>query len=394
MSEQVESLAPFALSACRLVITLEATEAIALERYAGSSLRGALYEALLRRFCMNREARSCAECPLNGTCPVAGLVAPLRDEHPRGRDTPRPFVIAAEAMIGDVRGNSGGENGAGFSPSRQELRLEAGERFAFRVTLMGRARSFFPYVALSLSTLEKHGIGRPLREHQGQRGRPCLVRVEAEQPFTGEREVVYEAGERAARTPSLVVTPEMVAARAAELPTDRLLLEFKTPMRLVSEGRLLRRPEARALALRLVERLEALEEAYGGGDVVSLRQAGGEGAEDAQLAHERRRERYQAVGRAAQGVEVTRDETRWVDVTSHSARQQRSMPIGGFMGEAMIEGDLAPLRELLVWGEVAHGGKNAVKGDGCFQVKAEAVETEEGAVGNETEGASADALAQ
>src|SRR5487761_2051987 len=306
VSEQLEPFASFDLSACRLVITLEATEAIALERYAGSSLRGALYEALLRRFCMNREASSCAECPLNGTCPVAGLVAPLRDEHPRGRDAPRPFVIAAEAMLGDAGGNEGGENGAALPAARQEMRLEGGERFSFRVTLMGRARSFFPYVALSLASLEKLGIGRPLREHQGQRGRPRLVRVEAEQPFTGEREVVYEAGERAARTPSLVVTPEMVAARAAALPTDQLTLRFTTPMRLVSEGRLLRRPEARPLALRLVERLE--EEAR-----------------------------------------VPRDETRWVDVTSHSARQQRSMPIGGFMGEAMIEGDLAPLRELLVW---------------------------------------------
>lgn len=392
MSEQLEPFAPFDLSACRLVITLEATEAIALERYAGSSLRGALYEALLRRFCMNREASSCAECPLNGTCPVAGLVAPLRDEHPRGRDAPRPFVIAAEAMLGDAGGNEGGENGAALPAARQEMRLEGGERFSFRVTLMGRARSFFPYVALSLASLEKLGIGRPLREHQGQRGRPRLVRVEAEQPFTGEREVVYEAGERAARTPSLVVTPEMVAARAAALPTDQLTLRFTTPMRLVSEGRLLRRPEARPLALRLVERLEALEETYGGGDAAGTAEWG-ESALDAQMAHARRRERYHAVERLVEEARVTRDETRWVDVTSHSARQQRSMPIGGFMGEAMIEGDLAPLRELLVWGEVAHAGKNAVKGDGCFQVS-RAAASGEGAVGNEAEVAFADALTQ
>ena len=90
---------------------------------------------------------------------------------------------------------------------------------------------------------------------------------------------------------------------------------------------------------------------------------------DEQTAHERRRERYLNVERQTRDVRVVADETRWVDVTSYSARQHCFMPIGGFVGQATIAGDLKPLRELLVWGEIAHAGKNAVKGDGCFHVR-------------------------
>ena len=364
---------PFDLSACKLLITMEATEEIALERLPGSSVRGALFEALLRRFCMNPEARTCAECALNPTCPVAGLVAPLRDEHPRGRDTPRPFVIAVET--GRTREAQGGAPDAAGDGGRverdagtalSERRLAAGEEFTLAVTLFGRAIAYFPYVALSLPVIERVGIGRPLRAHRGQRGRPRVARIEALQPFSGERESLYRGEGEAARAPTLLITPEMVAARAAELPTDRLTVDFVTPTRLIAEGRLLRRPEMRALALRLVERLEALEQAYG-----STRGAvGADEAEDDQAAHTRRRERYRAFERLAQGVRVARDETRWVEATSHSARQQRSLPIGGFVGEVTFEGELGGLRELLAWGEVAHAGKNAVKGDGCMRVKA------------------------
>jgi len=368
----------FDLSAYKLLITLEATEAMALDRYAGSSLRGALYEALLRRFCMHPQALTCMACPLNATCPVAGLVAPLRDERPRGRDAPRPFVIAADPA-------------AAFSPreewrgapeelpkpetveeavAKAEVRLEAGQTYTFAVTLFGSAVRYFPYLALSLPTVATLGIGRPLRDHHGRRGRPRIARIEAVQPFSGERELLYRAGEQAAQAPLLAITPAVVAARAATLPTDRLRVRFLTPTRLIGGGRLLAHPDARTLILRLDERLEALEQAYGH----PYDQAGGRvnapGEDERETAHERRRERYLALERLARDVAIVEDETRWVEVTSYSSRQRQSMPIGGFVGQATLEGKLGPLRELLVWGEVAHAGKNAVKGDGCMQAQA------------------------
>src|SRR5262249_51490816 len=82
-----------ALVAHALRIFGVATEPIELEKHSGSALRGAFCGALWGRFCVNKGAPTCVACPLVHTCPVSMLVAPLRDERPRGRDVPRPFVI-------------------------------------------------------------------------------------------------------------------------------------------------------------------------------------------------------------------------------------------------------------------------------------------------------------
>jgi len=43
---------------------------------------------------------------------------------------------------------------------------------------------------------------------------------------------------------------------------------------------------------------------------------------------------------------------------------------GGLIGQVTLEGDLEPLRKLLVWGSLIHVGKNAVKGDGWYTIGA------------------------
>src|SRR5579875_3817563 len=79
--------------AYQLLFTVEVVTPLELEAYPGSALRGSLYEAIWQRFCTNKAAPTCADCPLHTFCPVSALVAPLRDEHPRGRDIPRPYIL-------------------------------------------------------------------------------------------------------------------------------------------------------------------------------------------------------------------------------------------------------------------------------------------------------------
>ena len=55
---------------------------------------------------------------------------------------------------------------------------------------------------------------------------------------------------------------------------------------------------------------------------------------------------------------------------SYSSRSRQRTPIGGLVGQVTLAGDLAPLRELLVWGSLIHVGKNAVKGDGWYRIGA------------------------
>lgn len=331
-----------ALSLYPLRLTLTAKEPIALDEHPGSALRGAIFNALLRRFCANPTAPSCAACPLNATCPVAGLVAPLRDENPRGRDVPRPFVLAAEW---ETTPNDA-SNSRRFAP---------GDILQFRVTLIGRAIAFFPYLALATQVMELNGIGRPLRENGGRRGRFEVNSIELVNPFGDETQMLYQRGHAKVASPTLAITSDHVSLRAASLPADSLVLHFLSPTRLVDRGQLVRYPSLRVLCARLAERLDALTREYAT-DTAAV----GDLADS--------REYAQRLAEHAARATLVENATRWVDVASYSARQQRSTPIGGLIGRATYSGDLAPLRELLVWGELLHVGKNAVKGDGRYRV--------------------------
>jgi len=81
------------LAAHNLNVRVMALDRVKLQEQMGASLRGAFFDALWGRFCMNKQAKTCADCPLMQGCPVSSLVAPLRDERPRIRDVPRPFAI-------------------------------------------------------------------------------------------------------------------------------------------------------------------------------------------------------------------------------------------------------------------------------------------------------------
>jgi hypothetical protein len=145
------------------------------------------------------------------------------------------------------------------------------------------------------------------------------------------------------QAPGLPITASNVAAYAAALPADQLTLQFRTSLRLIDGDRLIKRFDPRPFVQRLAWRLEQLAVAYGDGAPL-----GDRAALTMQLAN----------------LTLADDQTTWVDVVSYSARSRQRTPIGGLVGQITLAGDLAPLRELLVWGSLIHVGKNAVKGDG------------------------------
>src|SRR2546428_6556019 len=108
---------PSFLYAHHLHVCGTVTEQLKLNEHTGAALRGAFFEALWGRFCVNKQAQTCADCPLVNACPVSSLVAPLRDEAPRGRDVPRPYAIRP--------------------PVDQARTLKPGDQFSFGLTLFG-----------------------------------------------------------------------------------------------------------------------------------------------------------------------------------------------------------------------------------------------------------------
>ncbi len=342
----MSDLQPSSLTAYHLRYTIQATDALELQQHPGSALRGALFQALLRRFCVNQAALECASCPLVQTCPVSALVAPLRDEFPRGRDTPRPFVVRPPLIAAAGRDTEG-------------LRLEAGQQVTFGMTLFGSAGKLFPYVVLATQIMERNGLGRPLHEHRWRRGRFTVERIEAVHPFTGVQVPLFERNRPQVRAPDLAITAKDVAARAAALSAETISLRFLTPTRLTENGALVHQPQPLTLVRRLAERLDALEHEYA---PVQARQLAPGAARAAG--------RWRAVAEAAD-LQMSKSEASWVDIKSYSKRQQRALPIGGFVGTATFTGTLTlALRELLVWGEIVHVGKNCVKGDGWYQIEA------------------------
>lgn len=315
-------------TAHRLEISATVTSPIMLNEHQGSALRGALFHALYDRFCVNKAARVCAECPLVQTCPIPTLMATWRPDGERGADVPRPYTI--EPPLSAVH------------------TYQAGDPLRWGLTLFADALTLIPYIVLGVQAIEAEGLGKPTPQPDGRwrRGRLIVDEIAAVHPWTGERQVLYQTGRRSIAMPDLPITAAAVAERSAGLGGEEFTVDFLTPARLIDGGRLLHRPLFRPLFQRVVERLSALSTHFSSAPLQDARGL---------LSH-------------CLDVHVVEDRTKWVELRSYSARQQRATPIGGFVGRVTFAGELTPALPLLVWGELTHVGKDAVKGNGWYRI--------------------------
>ena len=318
----------------QLEITLEAVTPLALDAYGGSALRGAFFSALWSRFCTNHEARTCYECPLNAACPVSSLVAPLRDEAPRGHDLPRPYIITPLY--------------------HEKKRFEPGEIYTFSFTLIGNAAKLYPYVIRAFQEMERNTLGHPIQELHGRRGHFLVRGIHAVHPFTGERVCLWQLGTTRPEKLQLGISHDDVVERAKRLSPNSLTINFLSPTRLIENAHVLQQPSLDVLVLRMAQRLEQVQQEYGNVDTNNIRFG---------------REWYLSIKEQTKNVFLARNETKWVDIHSYSSRQRREIPIGGFVGRASFVGSMAPLHELLIWGELLRVGKNIVKGAGMYQIE-------------------------
>jgi len=303
--------------------TVRAQEAIILEDQPGSALRGALYQALSERFCS--EPGSVITPDHKQRCPVCWLLALEDDQAERGRDLPRPLTVEPpEARV-----------------------YHRGETLRFGFTLIGKAQNLFPYLARAIQRMGELGVGRG-------RGRFQLLMISEHNPLLdAERDLMSG---NFVQQPTLAVTPARIAEQAAASLHDRITVEFRTPLRLIANGKLLKTPEPGYFIQRLLERCQTIATYYAETDAPPLR-------EDWQAA-------AQALQATAGTLAIGYDDTQWADHWSGSKRQGRKTPIGGLVGVVRWEGDVTSLRPWLLWGQSLHVGKDAVKGNGWYQVKA------------------------
>jgi len=320
---------------------------IELAEHQGSALRGAFFHALRNRFCGNRQAIECAACPLVPTCPVAFLVSTFDPQSSRGRDVPRPFTVQPPLAAGEVP--------SAWAEARgQSVLYRQGEALEFGLTLYARALQFFPYIVLAANDFERNGIGRrvPRPDGQWRRGTLTIREVWAENPLTGERQAVLRTGENIVHVPDLPITHDQVCLWAERLERHtRLTLHFLTPTRLIEAGRLVKPQDFRFQPFfqRLMERLEALSRQFSA----------------TPLAFDNPR----GIIAAASEVRVVENQLIWEELRSYSTRRQTASPLSGLMRHAVLEAeDWRPFLPWLGWGRFTHVGKDAVKGNGLYEI--------------------------
>jgi hypothetical protein len=70
----------------------------------------------------------------------------------------------------------------------------------------------------------------------------------------------------------------------------------------------------------------------------------------------------------AHDIRLVRNDTRWVNWSRYSSRQDRKMQWDGLLGAATYDGDLAPFSSYLRFGQRAHVGHGATFGLGRYMI--------------------------
>jgi CRISPR-associated endoribonuclease Cas6 len=270
---------------------------------------------IFRRIACVPQCPGARECEGRALCPYARMFEPSALENgPSGLvDWPRPFVFRATHLDGST--------------------VRPGAAFSFDLNLFDMRSPAIAYLVMAFSQLAREGLGP-------SRGRADLSEVWQ----------VGEGGESVARIfdgQSFLLQDgpaamELSLAPEAE-PVERIRVQFKTPTELKSGQQVAVRPEFGVLASRIRDRLSTLRKCY----------------DDGPLAID-----FREFGERAAGVRMTRCEIRQVAVERRSSRTGQVHPIGGFVGEAEYEGDLAEFVPYLKAAKWVGVGRQTVWGKG------------------------------
>jgi hypothetical protein len=228
-------------------------------------------------------------------------------------DWPRPFVFRAMHLDGTT--------------------FASGSHFYFDLNLFDTQTPAIAYLVLTFAQLAREGLGPGRRRVEltsvtqlSEQGNRCAT--------------IYENGSMMVHQN---IPPLELDLSPIEVPITRLRVRFVTPTELKSGQQIAATPEFGILAARVRDRISTLRELYGGGPLdIDFRE----------------------FGERAAAVRMTRCEIRSVEVIRRSSRTGQAHPIGGFVGEAEYEGDLAEFVPCLNAAKWTGVGRQTVWGKG------------------------------
>lgn len=302
------------LQLARFRLDFAVIEAIRLNEFAGSQLRGAYGHAQKAMVCMTRQP-DCKPCPLYRSCAHAEIfeTPPPPEGHrlQKFSQVPNPYVIEP--------------------PPMGQRCYQPGEVLSFHYVLMGRALRHLPLVV--------HAWRRALRRQAGVGGGSAELVGVSYLPPSGDEQALLDGDE--------LQSPVLQPVRSA--PTGPAVrLRFTTPLRLQKEAKIQGQAmTARDLLIGLARRYWLMAEFHQGAMPTVD---------------------FKALAAQAETVQLD-SHLQWRDWTRYSSRQQQEMKLGGVVGEVELLGDLGPFADLLAVGQWLHLGKNASFGLGHYRLE-------------------------
>ncbi len=304
-----------ALPVARYQVDIELNDNLSLQEYAGSMLRGGFGHALKGVSCVTRTP-TCDGCPLRSGCAYSLVfqpVAPKEIALKRYTTTPVPYTVEPMGW------------------GRQ--RLTAGERFSFRMVLMGPAIASLSLIILAWQRAWQRGFGPSKAKGE-------VMAINWQQPDGTWQEVFSRE--------QPIIQPHDASIRLPETPVpQQVRLNLITPMRLevnkcpVGPDRFL----LALLATNLQRRVKLLQQFY---------------FEEAEFAQDQISQED-----IVSGVMMNTN-LGWRDWTRYSNRQHRKMNLGGVVGSIVLSGELNALWPYLQLGEWLHVGAKTSFGFGRY----------------------------
>lgn len=317
-------------SCARYRFVLRATTPLRLGNFVGATLRGGFGHVFKRSVCLWQPG-DCRRCLLKNTCAypyIFETAPPPGSEKLRGLDqVPRPYVLEP--------------------PEQNRHTVKAGDRFEFRLVLIGRAIECLPYFVFTFGALGEIGLG-------ADRGKYRVAEVHHEGLTETRR--IYSESDGLLRPAGDRLT---VAAVVGQLALRRrVTVHFRTPTRIVSDGKPCMAPSFQDLVRALLRRLSSLCYFHCGGELEVD---------------------FPGLIVRAAAVSTVASRLRWHEQERFSGRQKQSIAMGGVVGDVTFElpdGEAgAAFGPLLAAGEWVHVGKGAVMGLGKYCLKGTRRET-------------------
>jgi hypothetical protein len=285
---------------------------------SGNILRGA-FGTIFRKLACVPDCPGVPACEFGKSCAYARIFEPAAGSGPSGlADWPRPFVFRASHLDGRT--------------------IAPGEPFWFGLNVFDIRDPALPHFVLAFSQLANEGLGP---------GRGSAVLTDVSQLDAERRPAVglYHGSTFLVKAPP----PPLGLALSPDDSTRirKVYVRFATPTELKSGAGLAPRPEFAILFARIRDRVSTLRTLYGGGPLEID---------------------FRAMGERAAAIRLTRCDLHQVAVERRSSRTGQVHPIGGFIGEAEYEGNLAEFLPYLKAAEWTGVGRQTVWGKGEIQV--------------------------